>query len=308
LDQFRVVILNDVSGISQELATALKGFAARGGGLVIAAGKHTDSADFNRLFANIAPAHVGDVAQARGGYSLISDVSLDHPVFSAFKKGGHLPPIRVYAYHRLEPAERASALATLDDGNPLIVEGLAGTGKVLLVGTTLDNAWTDLPITPMFLPLIHQVLDYMVGRGTAPAYKIGQAIVALADTDGSPPQMQDPRGGAAEVTSSKEGAPTATARETGFYLLKYHDRADYIAVNLDTRESDLSKLDVAEFTAAVTADRKNDASVAEDARLLTPADIESRQRLWIPLLLMSLALFVAEAILARRIRIARLVG
>jgi hypothetical protein len=308
LDQCRAVILNDVAGISQELATTLRGFAARGGGLVIAAGKHTDSAEFNRMLGNIAPARVGDLAQARGGYSLISDVNLDHPVFSAFKKAGHLAPIRVYAYRRLEPGDRASALATLDDGNPLIVEGLAGPAKVLLVGTTLDNSWTDLPITPMFLPLIHQVLDYIVGRGTTPAYKIGQAIVAPQDSDGSAPQIQAPGGGSAETTSSRDGAPTATARETGFYRLKYHDRTDYVAVNLATRESDLSKLDIAEFTAAATADRKNDSSMAENAKLLTPADRESRQRLWIPLLLMSLALFVAEAILARRIRIARLVG
>jgi hypothetical protein len=308
LDQCRAVILNDVGGISQEMANALRSFAARGGGLIIAAGKHTDSAEFNRTFGNIAPARVGDVAQARGGYSLISDVNLEHPVFSTFKKGGHLAPIRVYAYHRLEPAERASALATLDDGNPLIVEGLVGPAKVLLVGTSLDNSWTDLPITPTFLPLIHQVLDYVVGRSSAPAYKIGQAIIPLQDSDGSAPQIQSPRGGPAEVTNSKDGTPTATARETGFYRLKYHDRVDYVAVNLATSESDLSKLDVAEFTAAATADRKEDTSVSEEAKLLTPADLESRQRLWIPLLLLALALFVAEAILARRIRIARLVG
>jgi hypothetical protein len=308
LDQCRAVILNDVGGVSQELASALRSFAARGGGVIIAAGKHTDSAEFNSVFGNIAPARVADVAQARGGYSLISDVNLDHPVFSSFKKVGHLPPIRVYAYHRLEPAERASALATLDNGSPLMVEGLAGPAKVLLVGTTLDNSWTDLPITPMFLPLIHQILDYVVGRGSVPAYRIGQAIVLRQDADGSAPQIEAPRGGPADVTNSKDGATTATARETGFYRLNYHDRAEYVAVNLVTRESDLSKLDVAEFTAAATADRKNDASVAEDAKLLTPADIESRQRLWIPLLVLSLSLFVAEAVLARRIRIARLVG
>ena len=41
---------------------------------------------------------------------------------------------------------------------------------------------------------------------------------------------------------------------------------------------------------------------------LTAEEIESEQRLWLPLLVLALALFVSEAILARRIRIARLVG
>jgi hypothetical protein len=308
LDHYRVVIINDASGVSQELASALKEFTARGGGLILGTGKHIDAAEFNKVLGNLAPARVGDVVQARGGYSLISEMSMDHPVFAAFKKGGHMAPIRVYAYHKLDLDDRATALATLDDGSPLIVEGLAGSGKVLLVGTTLDNSWTDLPITPVFLPLIHQVLDYLVGRGAASGYKIGQAIVASKGADGSTPQILDPRGEAVQAPAGKEGAQTLTASETGFYRLNYHDRTDYVAVNLDTRESDLSRLDITELTAAVTADRKDDASTAEDARLLTPGDLESRQHLWIPLLFISLALFVAEAILARRIRIAKLIG
>ena len=308
IDKYRVVIINDAAGVTQELATALKGFTARGGGLILAAGKHTDAAEFNRVLGSLSPARVADVVQARGGYSLISDMSMDHPVFGAFKKGGHMAPIRVYAYHKLDLDDRATALATLDDASPLIIEGLSGSGKVLLVGTTLDNAWTDLPITPVFLPLIHQVLDYLVGRGAPSGYKIAQAIVASPGADGSIPQILDPHGEAVQASSGKDGAQTITASETGFYRLNYHDRTDSVAVNLDTRESDLSRLDIAELTAAATADRKDDPSTAEDARLLTPADLESRQHLWIPLLLISLALFVAEAIMARRIRIAKLVG
>src|SRR5262249_9157716 len=137
---------------------------------------------------------------------------------------------------------------------------------------------------------------------------IGQAIVATQSSDGSAPQILDTRGEPAQANSTKEGAPAVTANETGFYRIRYHDRTDYVAVNLDTRESDLSKLDIGEVSAAATADRKNDASIAEDTGLMTPADIESRQRLWIPLLVLSLALFVGEAILARRIRIAKLIG
>ena len=41
---------------------------------------------------------------------------------------------------------------------------------------------------------------------------------------------------------------------------------------------------------------------------LTAEEIEAGQRLWLPLLVLALALFVSEAILARRIRIAKLVG
>jgi hypothetical protein len=40
---------------------------------------------------------------------------------------------------------------------------------------------------------------------------------------------------------------------------------------------------------------------------LTAEEKEARQRLWLPLLLTALALFVSEAVIARRIRIPKLI-
>ncbi|HEX8089642.1 MAG TPA: VWA domain-containing protein, partial [Blastocatellia bacterium] len=56
LEQYRVVIVNDAAGVGDALAAALRGFAERGGGLIIAAAKHTDSNEFNRAFAGVTPA------------------------------------------------------------------------------------------------------------------------------------------------------------------------------------------------------------------------------------------------------------
>ncbi|HXG66446.1 MAG TPA: hypothetical protein VNO70_15210, partial [Blastocatellia bacterium] len=96
--------------------------------------------------------------------------------------------------------------------------------------------------------------------------------------------------------------------ELGFYRLRYRSRVENAAVNLDTRDSDLAKLNVDEFLAAVSADAGRQEAQAAPVERLTEADIEARQRLWLPLLILSLALFVGEAVVARRIRIAKLIG
>src|SRR5262249_54171662 len=132
LDGYRIVILNDVAGVNQALAAALEGFAQRGGGVLIGAGKHTDASDFNRALERISPVSLGETVQARGSYAMMSQYKTEHPVFDAFTKSGRLAPVRVYAYHRSTPGDRASVIAALDDGSPLIVEGLAGRGKVVL--------------------------------------------------------------------------------------------------------------------------------------------------------------------------------
>jgi hypothetical protein len=306
LASYRVVILNDPSGVSEPLASAIKEFVSRGGGLVIAAGKHTDAASFNRLFSGISPAELGETVQTRGGYSLMSQVKTDHPVFSLFARSGRLTSTRVYAYHRAIPGEKASVVAALDDGSPIIVEGTAGSGKVLLLSTTFDTAWSDLPLTPMFLPLVRQMLEYLGGRTTSAWYTIGQVFTAPSDPDGSLPAVQNPGGVRVDEQRTQAGELSVGASEIGFYRLRYRDRTEHVAVNLDGKESDLSKLNIEDFVAAVSPDLGTNNQPVVPQERLSPKDIEARQRVWLPLLIASLGLFLIEAVMARRIRIARL--
>jgi hypothetical protein len=307
LGSYRVVIVNDVGGLNEQLAGAIKEFVERGGGLVLVAGKHTDAASFNRLFSAVSPAELGEVVQTRGGYALMSQVKTDHPVFSLFAQSGRLTSTRVYAYHRAVPGEKSSVVAALDDGSPIVVEGTAGTGKVLFVSTTLDTAWSDLPLTPMFLPLIRQMLEYLGGRTASSWYTIGQVFTAPADPDGSLPSIQNPGGSVIEERKTPAGELMVSATEIGFYRLRYRDRVENLAVNLDARESDLTKLGIDDLVAAVTPEGGVNQPLAERERL-SPGEIEARQRIWLPLLIAALGLFVLEAVMARRIRIARMAG
>jgi len=307
LDPYRVVIVNDASGMSQGLAAGLKNFVERGGGLIIAAGKHTDAGDFNRLLGATAPAQLGEAVQSRG-YALMSQVKMDHPIFSAFARSGRLTSTRVYGYHRATPKEGALTLAALDDGSPIVIEGSAGRGKVLLLTTTLDTAWNDLPLTPLFLPLVRQMLEYLSGREAASYYAIGQAFSAPADTDGSLPAIDSP--GGKRIDDSRKnsaGEQSVEASEVGFYRLRYRDRDEFVAVNLDTRESDLTKLNIDDLIASVSPPPDGNSARPAQAAGLTADEKEAKQRLWLPLLLAALALFVVEAVIARRIRVPKLI-
>jgi VWA domain-containing protein/aerotolerance regulator-like protein len=307
VDSYRVVIVNDPGSIGQSLAAALKSFVERGGGLILAAGKHTEAAEFNKATAGISPAELGDKAVPRT-YALMSQIKADHPLLSAFAKGGRLASTRVYGFHRATVHEGAVTIAALDDGSPIVVEGVAGRGKVLLICTTLDTAWNDLPLTPMFLPLTRQMLDYVGGREPASSYSIGQVLVAPPDSDGSKPAIDSPSGGRIDdARTNAQGEQMVDASEAGFYRLRYRDRNEYVAVNLDPKEADLTRLNVDEFVAAVSADGADQGSNPSHSRL-SGEEIEGRQRLWLPLLIAALVLFVSEALLARRIRLAKLVG
>jgi von Willebrand factor type A domain/Aerotolerance regulator N-terminal len=305
---YRVVIVNDAGGLNEALASAIKAFAERGGGVILAAGRHTDAAEFNRAFAGLTPAQLGEPVQSRS-YALMSQLKSDHPLFAPFQRGGRLALTRVYGYHRATAGDGATTIAALDDGNPIIVEGLAGRGKVLLITTTLDTAWNDLPLTPMFLPLARQMLEYLGGRQQPAAYTIGQVIAAPPDADGSPPAIDNPAGGRlSDARQNPTGELAFDAAELGYYKFRYRDRNEFAAVNLDTKESDFAKLNLDDFVASLTREPGDRDVPPVASPRMTAEETEARQRLWLPLLLLSLGLFVAEAALARRLRIAKLVG
>ena len=105
-----------------------------------------------------------------------------------------------------------------------------------------------------------------------------------------------------------DGELIVAAREPGFYRLRYTGNSDYAAVNLDSKESDLTRLEVEGFVAAVTgADPKAGANAAAKERL-SIEEIESRQRVWRLLLIAALLLFITEAVLARRMKMARVIN
>ena len=309
LESYRAIVINDAAALPQGLIASIKQFVERGGGLIIAAARHTEAGEFNNAMQQIAPAALGEVVQARGGYALTSQIRTEHPIFSPFASSGRLAAIRVYSYHRATPGDRASVIAALDDGTPLLIEGKVGMGKALMLTSTLDTSWNDLPLSPMFLPLMRQMLDYLGGRQDAAARTVGQLITAPLDRDATMPSVEKPSGGRYDdAQKTGQGEISFPARETGFYRLKYRDSIEYIAVNLDMREADLSRLNIDDLVASISPENKESAERAAAGGQLTSQEIEARQRIWLPLLISALIVFVAESLISRRIKIAKILG
>ncbi len=85
--------------------------------------------------------------------------------------------------------------------------------------------------------------------------------------------------------------------------------SEYAAVNLDAKESDLRKLNTQEYVAAITG---TDPATVKDgqqpAAKITNEEVESRQRLWWLMLIGALLLFIAEGVLSRRMRTAKVIN
>ncbi|HEX7317270.1 MAG TPA: BatA domain-containing protein [Pyrinomonadaceae bacterium] len=305
-----LVILNDAGLAPGPLAETVARFVESGGRLVIAAGPNTKPESFNRAFGRVAPATLVEAVQLQRGETVaMTALKSSHPVFEVFNEGGRMPAARVYGYQRTQAREGASVLASFEDGSPALVESNAGAGRVLMYTSTLGMAWSDLPLSPVYLPLVQQMVRYLGEREVSAWHRLGQAFAVAKGTEAAPPAVDTPSGARLKNENvSKDGELLLTGREPGFYRLRYAAGHDFAAVNVDGREGDFAKLNQDDFLAAFTGGDAPTRDAADAAGGESGEEIEARQRAWWPLLLAALLLLAAESVLARRTKVVKMVG
>jgi len=311
-DKRDVVVLNDAPFPPAAAAGALKSYVERGGGLLVVLGEHSSWPDEERA---IFPGRIGAIVDRegmRGGTLGMLDYS--HPVFDVFKapRSGDFAGTRVLRYRTvLEPAATDHVLARFDDGGIAAVERRFGRGRVVAWTSPLDDTWTDLPLKPVFLPLVHQLLRYL-GRFEEPAawYTVDQAIdIAARLPPGRDRIVLTPSGSTVAVPDGAGSSPLELS-EQGIYELRLRRSADRhpaaIAVNIDPAESDLTPMDPRELVAAITGVIPSAADRAVPAPPATPQEAERRQALWWYLLLAGLFLLAGETMMSNRLSHGRL--
>ncbi len=308
LPNYKVIILNDVESVTNAFAENLKSFVEKGGGLIIATARHTDTSSFNEAFKNIAPSVLGEAVQLTGNYSTLSNIKTDHPVFEVFRNSGRLAAARVFGYRRSEPKEKTSVLARFEDGSPALAENSLGQGKVLLFTSSLDSSWNDLPLTPLYLPLVRQMTKHLGEKDRQAWQTIGNTFTVSPGQNGEAPSIDTPSNNRlTERAATNSGQLIVKAQENGFYRVRSGSESDYVAVNIDNKESDLAKLSIDDFVTAMTGAEAQAATAGAQVKL-TNEERESKQRTWWMLLIAALLLFLAEAIISRRTKLARMIG
>jgi hypothetical protein len=189
-----VVILADVPELTAAQAKALEQHVYGGGALIVAPGKLTRTENFNSLLfrdgagvlpASLRPATAVDGSQA----TAILGVDLTHPLFSFLRsKPDPIPAAAIGRYFPATPRQPdARVLASYTSGDPFLVEGDFGRGRVLLFTTALDADWGTLPLTNFYLPLVQSAVRFLVSRPSRDLQP-GEPIVAMVDEGGAVPQ------------------------------------------------------------------------------------------------------------------------
>ncbi len=309
LHAYRAVVLANVKDLSRAQIERLYYYVSGGGGLFIALGDQIVPKIFNSLFQRLSPARLNNRAFAEIDHKngvVLSAIDFQHAVFRPFAEPGQGDPssARFFQYFHMSPNKPEFVLAAFDDGSPAVLERKVGAGKVLLLASSLDTEWNNLPIKAIYLPLLYQMMDYIaaVPKGQE-SFTVGAPVSLARYRVG--PQSQTTL--AVETPAAEKIAPQGSyfenTGEPGIYRVYTGNRrkpAAYFAVNVNTSESDLAAAPREDLGAREAQIARGEASAAA---LLTgefDAHQEQAQKLWRLALLMVILLLVGETWLANR--------
>jgi Aerotolerance regulator N-terminal/von Willebrand factor type A domain/Beta-galactosidase trimerisation domain len=166
LDSYQVVVLCNVSGFSDAVAQKLRNYLSSGGGLLVFAGDRVQLNDYSQKLAQVMPVSLREKKLTPDASAeKIGKMDLAHPALQILTDAilrESLASARVWGYLRGD-ATGKSALISLANGDPLVLEQKVGPGRVLFVATSADRDWTDLPVKTAYLPLIQALTNYLAG-------------------------------------------------------------------------------------------------------------------------------------------------
>jgi hypothetical protein len=308
LETHAVIVLNDAPFPAAVSNGVLTRYVERGGGVLVVLGEHST---WPAAEAALLPGKLGAPVDPPGGRSgSLGFLNYSHPIFEVFKapRSGDFSGAHIFRYRALDvtaPGNDVRVLARFDDGGVAAAEKRIGTGRVIAWTSTLNDAWNDLPLKPVFLPLVRQMVRYLARYEQPTAwYTVGQALDVSERAAGQGDRVVLTPS-AQRVTLGGPDAPRfVELAEQGFYEIRPTGartaRPFTVAVNLDPAESDLTAMDPRELVAAATGRASPETSQAA-ASTVTAEETERRQAIWWYLLLAGILMLAAEMILANRL-------
>jgi hypothetical protein len=215
-----------------------------------------------------APARImpGPGGLNRQGFSSLPGISGESLKKASFER-----------YYRL--AKSGKALLTLENGDPLLVEGEWERGRVFLFASSADLDWNDFPLNAAYLPLVHGLLKEGVGLSQSPlppTLRIGEAFPGTAP----PAQMAGAPGG------------------PGIYQFSIPSGDVWRGLNPPVEESDLRKMTVEEMKKRLVS---MEVRVIESREGSGGTPLAGRKELWPYILGFLLAVLGIEMGVASRI-------
>jgi aerotolerance regulator-like protein/VWA domain-containing protein len=263
VSQFAAVVVLSSRGLERRARERLASYVNSGGGVVIAAGPDVDGEVISDV---LGPGGRLEMKAGASGTLALAPADVRHPVFQPFSADvTSLSLVRFRNTARVS-APNCQAIARFTSGDAAVLDCTAGAGRAMVIASDLNNQWNDFPIRASFVPFVDRIVRYVSNAGL--------------------------RGGEYLV----DDVPSGVAPVPGVATVSSATGPRRVIVNVNPRESDLTRMSAKDFQASVERLKQ---SASSNARV-EASEQESRQHLWQYLMAAALLALLAESVVAAR--------
>jgi Aerotolerance regulator N-terminal/von Willebrand factor type A domain/CARDB len=321
LDGTEVIVLANVQKFQAKYLGDLEEYVKSGGGLIIFAGPDCDLPYYQKdLYKNgqgLMPCTIkgfGHIDEGQVPARILSQ-RYTHPATSYFNdaRGMKLQDAAFTHWMKFDKIEGDSRqLLSLDRGDPLMVEKPFGKGRVIAIAATANAQWSNLPLQPVFVPLMQRLVTYLATQNATPQYQMCGStlrvalkkeqmkdVFTLTDPQNVPHDLH-PQAEKEAAFVSYEGTQQPGLYELRSNIAPKSDPPRRFAFNLNAAESDFTLLPTPKTRDVAT---RFGAAFADSYEAYESLDRTRRHgtEIWQPLLLALLGFLFLEVFLQQRI-------
>ena len=318
LEDVDVIVLANVPEITSEQAQRLSHYVRQGDGLVWFAGDQVKVTEWNERSREgpnqLLPAAIGQVVDSSDvlGAGKPLDPSMpDHAVCRPLRSLPEdlLSETRFLKQLQVQPTAAGFPVLNLaGSDSPILLEHSLGRGHVFMFTTSAETTWNNMALTPVFPMLMQQIVTYLAGREFEQPRIVGDSL-SLSYTeqpDASDAVFDTPAEQTITVPvreyRNQYVALLENAQEAGFYVARVSVQAPGmpVAVNVDTRESDVACLGESELGTSLEGTGITVATTKTDLLAAIETTRTGRSS-WRFFMIAGLAILLIECLLADRL-------
>lgn len=275
LNHFKVLYCVNLPAPDETAAAKLRAYVEQGGNLFWICGDNVEPEPYNQMNAAaggaLLPAPLIDVRSPEPGaahdFWKVGGLDKEYPPLATLIEPPSLyQSVLVYKYLRIDQAKAGNALkalARLEDGELILSQRKVGKGTVTLLGTSGHVNWTNLPVRPIFLPMLAQMTFYLSGTEQVRRESVAGAPIVINFTDEIRPsviEISPPSGETIRRNLAGEKLPPdqpfqyTDTGEIGYYLFRLLQgvapKLVPFSVNVDPEEASPEKILCIDFETA----------------------------------------------------------
>jgi hypothetical protein len=296
LQRYSWLLIDDIGIVTPNLNDALNNYIESGGALFAAAGPAA---------ASLQSLPVTDHQIISNAFSLekrfynVAQVDNSHPVLNNITDWSDLNFSEAVAINVIPEDD---VLVSLDNGAPLLIEQKRGQGKVILLTSSIDNLWNNLPVKPLYISLMTEIASYLSNSESVRSQWLGGETFSLKEMKSDSGQLIDPQGRAVLALGKNQFSNTHLFNQTGFYQTYTATTEGVIAVNVAAIESNLTALsaqDVERWQQALRGEAINEnKQITESDSVYEVLPQTLKQPLWFGLMCAFALLLIIESLFA----------